>query len=180
MYRKQVDVFHCISISKVGDFCKKNNIPLHCDGARLFNAAVQLGVSAFSLVEPCDSVSVCLSKGLGAPVGSVVVGSKSFIARYTFHNYGGKYSAVKQNCNEHNLILALIFGSFLRCKRMRKLLGGGMRQSGVLAAAGLYALSHNLPKLKSDNDIAHHLAKGKCPPISKTNIVVKLLKYYMF
>ena len=90
MYRKQVDVFHCISISKVGDFCKKNNIPLHCDGARLFNAAAQLGVSASSLVEPCDSVSVCLSKGLGAPVGSVVVGRKSFIARYTVHPYKGK------------------------------------------------------------------------------------------
>ena len=92
---KLVDVFHCISISKVGDFCEKNNIPLHCDGARLFNAAVQLGVSASSLVEPCDSVSVCLSKGLGAPVGSVVVGSKSFIARYTIRNDGGKYSAAK-------------------------------------------------------------------------------------
>ena len=57
-------------------------LPLHCDGARLFNAAEQMGASAASLVEPCDSVSVCLSKGLGAPVGSVVVGNENFIARY--------------------------------------------------------------------------------------------------
>lgn len=64
--------------------CKEMNHPLHCDGARLFNAAEQLGVSAASLVEPCDSVSVCLSKGLGAPVGSVVVGSESFISRFYF------------------------------------------------------------------------------------------------
>ena len=87
-------VFHCIFFYKVGDFCKKNNIPLHCDGARLFNAAAQLGISASSLVEPCDSVSVCLSKGLGAPVGSVVVGSKSFIARYTVHYYLGENCVV--------------------------------------------------------------------------------------
>ena len=92
-----MDVFHCISISKVGDFCKKNNIPLHCDGARLFNAAAQLGVSASSLVEPCDSVSVCLSKGLGAPVGSVVVGSKSFIARYAFRNYKEEHCVATHN-----------------------------------------------------------------------------------
>ena len=57
------------------------NLPLHCDGARIFNAAEQVGISAASLVEPCDSVSVCLSKGLGAPVGSVIVGKKTFIAR---------------------------------------------------------------------------------------------------
>ena len=95
MFIKLMDVFHCISISKVGDFCKNNNIPLHCDGARLFNAAAQLGVSASSLVEPCDSVSVCLSKGLGAPVGSVVVGRKSFIARYTVHYYKGENSVVR-------------------------------------------------------------------------------------
>lgn len=67
---------------QVGEFCKEKNLPLHCDGARLFNAAAQLGVPASSLVEPCDSVSVCLSKGLGAPVGSVVVGKKDFIARF--------------------------------------------------------------------------------------------------
>ena len=58
------------------------NLPLHCDGARLFNAAEQLGIPAATLVEPCDSVSICLSKGIGAPVGSVVVGNKNFIARY--------------------------------------------------------------------------------------------------
>ena len=67
---------------QVGEFCKEKNLPLHCDGARLFNAAAQLGVPASSLVEPCDSVSVCLSKGLGAPVGSVIVGKKDFIARF--------------------------------------------------------------------------------------------------
>ena len=66
---------------EVGDACTDMNLQLHCDGARLFNAAEQLGVPAASLVEPCDSVSVCLSKGLGAPVGSVVVGNKRFIER---------------------------------------------------------------------------------------------------
>ena len=107
-----MDVLHCIPFAKVGDFCKKNNIPLHCDGARLFNAAVQLGVSAFSLVEPCDSVSVCLSKGLGAPVGSVVVGRKSFIARYTVHYYKGE----NKNRLVHNLITYSFFGPFLDAK----------------------------------------------------------------
>ena len=71
---------------QVGQFCKEKNLRLHCDGARLFNAAAQLGVSAYSLVEPCDSVSICLSKGLGAPVGSVVVGNKDFIARFDEFN----------------------------------------------------------------------------------------------
>lgn len=93
---------------KVGAFCKRHGLKLHMDGARIMNAAVKLEVEPKSLVEPCDTVSVCLSKGLGAPVGSVLVGPKDFI---------------------------------VNARRTRKALGGGMRQNGVLAAAGLVALA---------------------------------------
>ena len=135
-------------------------LPLHCDGARLFNAAEQMGVPAASLVEPCDSVSVCLSKGLGAPVGSVVVGNENFIARYCLKVLSclnlWKWLWIIIKCQ-----IKTFYFVYCRCKRMRKALGGGMRQSGVLAAAGLYALSNNLPKLKRDNEVAQHLSKGK-------------------
>ncbi len=91
---------------------------VHCDGARLFNAAVAQGVSPADLVDECDTVSVCLSKGLGAPVGSVVAGDAAVIADV---------------------------------RRWRKRLGGGMRQAGVIAAAGLYALEHNIERLAQDH-----------------------------
>ena len=98
---------------------------VHCDGARLFNAAVALGVAPAQLVRSCDSVSVCLSKGLGAPVGSVVSGDASFVER---------------------------------ARLWRKRLGGGMRQSGILAAAGLHALAHNVDRLADDHANAALLA----------------------
>ncbi|MGA7989675.1 MAG: GntG family PLP-dependent aldolase [Candidatus Dormiibacterota bacterium] len=91
---------------------------VHCDGARLFNAAVALGVSPANLVDECDTVSVCVSKGLGAPVGSVVVGDKPVIDDV---------------------------------RRWRKRLGGGMRQAGIIAAAGLYGLEHNVERLADDH-----------------------------
>ena len=91
---------------------------VHCDGARLFNAAVAQGVSPADLVDECDTVSVCISKGLGAPVGSVVAGDAPVIADV---------------------------------RRWRKRLGGGMRQAGVIAAAGLYALEHNVERLAQDH-----------------------------
>jgi threonine aldolase len=100
-------------------------LALHLDGARLWNAAVRLGVPPARIAAAFDTVSVCLSKGLGAPVGSLLVGSPAAIER---------------------------------ARRFRKMYGGGMRQAGVLAAAGLYALHHNLPRLAEDHENAAALA----------------------
>ncbi|KAK3850851.1 hypothetical protein Pcinc_042465 [Petrolisthes cinctipes] len=107
--------------------CRELGLPLHMDGARLLNASVSLGVSPERIVRDFDSVTICLSKGLGAPVGSVLVSSAAFIER---------------------------------AKRLRKGLGGGMRQSGVLAAAGLYALQHIYPRLSEDHKHVQIIAKA--------------------
>ncbi|XP_057550139.1 low-specificity L-threonine aldolase 1-like isoform X1 [Amaranthus tricolor] len=120
----------CLSVEytdQVGELAKKHGLKLHIDGARIFNAATALDVSVDRLVQAADSVSVCLSKGLGAPVGSVIVGSKSFIAK---------------------------------AKIMRKTLGGGMRQVGILCAAALVAVQENVAKLKDDHKNAKLLADG--------------------
>lgn len=109
------------------DWARSRGLAVHLDGARLFNAAVASGVPARTLAAPFDSVSVCLSKGLGAPVGSVLLGAH-----------------------------ALITGA----RRWRKMLGGGMRQAGILAAAGLYALDHNVARLADDHARAERLAAG--------------------
>ena len=97
---------------------KRHGLATHLDGARIFNAAVKQGVTAASLCRGFDSVSVCLSKGLGAPVGSVLAGTSELV---------------------------------VRAKRARKILGGGMRQAGTMAAAGLYALEHNVERLAEDH-----------------------------
>jgi threonine aldolase len=97
----------------------------HLDGARLFNAAVKTGIDIKMIAAGFDTVSVCLSKGLGAPVGSVLCGDKDLIKR---------------------------------ARRWRKMLGGGMRQAGIIAAAGIYALDHNIERLKEDHDNASLLA----------------------
>ena len=99
----------------------------YLDGARLYNAAVRLGVDAADITRHFDSVSVCLSKGLGAPIGSVLCGSAELIAR---------------------------------ARRLRKMVGGGMRQAGQLAAAGLYALDHQVQRLADDHANAQYLADG--------------------
>lgn len=120
----------CLSVEytdRVGELAKKHGLKLHIDGARIFNAATALGVPVHRLVEAADSVSVCLSKGLGAPVGSVIVGSKSFIAK---------------------------------ARIMRKALGGGMRQIGILCAAALVAVEENVGKLEEDHTKAKTLAEG--------------------
>ncbi len=114
-------------IQEAGEFCKEHDLLFHLDGARLFNAVVKTGVSVCDLVSPFDSVSICLSKGLGAPVGSLLVGSQEMIDRAV---------------------------------HWRKMLGGGMRQAGVLAAAGIYALEHNIDRLQQDHDLARVLAQG--------------------
>lgn len=112
---------------KVGELAKKHGVKLHIDGARIFNASVALGVPVNRLVQAADSVSVCLSKGLGAPVGSVIVGSKSFISK---------------------------------ARRLRKTLGGGMRQLGFICAAAFVALKENVAKLEGDHKKAKVLAEG--------------------
>ena len=105
----------------------RRGLATHLDGARVCNAAVKQGISLRAVTEGFDSVSVCLSKGLAAPVGSVLCGSKPFIEA---------------------------------SKRWRKMLGGGMRQAGVIAAAGIYALQHNIDRLAEDHANADTLARG--------------------
>lgn len=120
----------CLSVEytdKVGELAKKHGLKLHIDGARIFNAAMALEVPVDRLVQAADSVSVCLSKGLGAPVGTVIVGSKSFINK---------------------------------AKTLRKTLGGGMRQIGILCAAALVAVQENVKKLEDDHKQAKQLAGG--------------------
>jgi len=111
----------------VGKLAREHDLRLHLDGARLFNAAAALGVDAKELVEPVDSVTFCLSKGLCAPVGSILCGSRDFIHR---------------------------------AHRIRKQLGGGMRQAGVLAAAGIVALETMVERLPEDHKRARSLAQG--------------------
>lgn len=130
----------------VGEIARGNRVKVHVDGARIFNAAVSLGVDASELVSEADSVSFCLSKGLAAPVGSVVCGSRDFIEE---------------------------------ARRARKVLGGGLRQAGILAAAGIVALTEMTERLAEDHDNARLLAEGLArinnlsvdPESVKTNIV---------
>lgn len=114
-------------LARARKFTQDNGLQLHLDGARLYNAAVKLGVDAREITQHFDSVSVCLSKGLGAPVGSVLCGSVELIGK---------------------------------ARRLRKMVGGGMRQAGLLAAAGLYALDHNVERLAEDHANAQFLAEG--------------------
>jgi threonine aldolase len=106
---------------------REKGLNLHLDGARLYNASVKLGVDAREITSHFDSVSVCLSKGLGAPVGSVLCGSDAFIGK---------------------------------ARRLRKMVGGGMRQAGLLAAAGLYALEHQVQRLAEDHANAAALGQA--------------------
>jgi threonine aldolase len=114
-------------LKEAGAFARHHSLVLHLDGARIFNAAVKLGVDVREIAEPFDSVSVCLSKGLAAPVGSVLCGSAPLIQE---------------------------------ARRWRKMLGGGMRQAGVLAAAGIIALTKMVNRLVEDHANALELAKG--------------------
>ncbi len=113
--------------SAVSDLAKSFNLKLHIDGARIFNAAVALRCEAKELVKGADSVTFCLSKGLSAPIGSVICGSAGFIHR---------------------------------ARRMRKLVGGGMRQAGIIAAAGIVALEEMIDRLVEDHENAKRLAEG--------------------
>ncbi len=113
-------------IISVRQVCDEFGLHLHLDGARIWNAHVATGIPLSELTRPFHTISVCLSKGLGAPIGSVIVGTKEFISK---------------------------------CLRERKLFGGGMRQVGFLAAAGLYALENNIDRLKEDHANARMLAE---------------------
>lgn len=134
------------ALQEISDFCRSVSIPLHLDGARLFNAIVESGQTPAQFGGWFDSISICLSKGLGSPVGSILVGSKDFIKK---------------------------------ARRVRKRLGGGWRQAGLLAAAGIYALDHQVDRLKEDHARARVIASicEKLPwvksilPVS-TNIVI--------
>ncbi len=137
--------------STVEDICMRAHelgLPVHMDGARIFNAAAVLERSVASITKHCDSVMFCLSKGLGAPVGSMLVGSKDFIAK---------------------------------AHRFRKTFGGGMRQAGVLAAAGLVALEESPKGLKKDHENARYLAAelAKLPGITldASKVVTNIVRF---
>ena len=133
-------------IKAIKKICEANDLILHSDGARLFNALVAKNESSKDYGKIFDSISVCLSKGLGAPVGSVLIGTQHFIAK---------------------------------ARRVRKVFGGGMRQAGILAAAGIYALDNNIERLKQDHEHAKRLSDalkqkdfvGELLP-AETNIVI--------
>jgi threonine aldolase len=114
-------------MAEIYRLAQSNGLLVHLDGARLWNASVATGNKPYEYAQWADSVSVCLSKGLGAPIGSLVAGSKPFIDRI---------------------------------HRFRKMFGGGMRQVGIVAAAGIYALDHHLERLKEDHQNAKRLAVG--------------------
>ncbi|CAN5835669.1 GntG family PLP-dependent aldolase [soil metagenome] len=133
-------------IQRIKNICLLNNLKLHLDGARLWNALVAKGENPKQYGEVFDSISICLSKGLGAPVGSLLLGNADYIKK---------------------------------ARRVRKVFGGGMRQAGYLAAAGIYALENNIERLDQDHihaqQIAHALLKkdfiGKMLPV-ETNIII--------
>lgn len=134
-------------LCQVGEFARRRHLFLHLDGARIFNAATAMKIDAAAIAQPCDSVMFCLSKGLAAPIGSLLVGNRDFIAR---------------------------------ARQVRKQLGGGMRQVGILAAAGIIALDTMRLRLEDDHRRARHLAAGLAgikglaiePPDVQTNIVI--------
>lgn len=134
-------------VAAIRSLCQRRALWLHMDGARLLNACVARGVKPTTYTQHVDSVSMCFSKGLGAPVGSIIAGPKPFIER---------------------------------CHRFRKMFGGGMRQAGLLAAACIYALDHNVQRLGDDHAAAKKLANaiaelpgiGLDPKTVETNIVI--------
>lgn len=136
-------------IKRIKKLCEKHNLPLHLDGARLFNALVETKVDYKLYAQQFDSISICLSKGLGAPIGSLLLGKKDFI---------------------------------YKARRVRKVFGGGMRQAGIIAAAGIFALDNNVNRLKIDHENAKQLEScltnltwvKACLPV-ETNIVVAIL-----
>jgi threonine aldolase len=137
-------------IKPIQKLCKQRGLKLHLDGARLFNALVETGESTKAVGKCFDSISICISKGLGAPVGSLLIGDADFIKK---------------------------------ARRFRKVMGGGMRQAGYLAAACIYALDNHVERLKEDHDKAKRLGRvlEQLPYVEsvepvKTNIIIFNLK----
>jgi threonine aldolase len=128
-------------VKPITSFCRSKKIGLHLDGARIFNALTETGESTRDIGKQFDSISICLSKGLGAPVGSLLLGDKEFIKK---------------------------------ARKVRKVFGGGMRQAGILAAAGLYALKNNISRLKED----HQKARILEAELRKTDYVESILPVY--
>ncbi len=116
-------------LDEIRALASKHGLFVHMDGARLFNASIASGISARDIAARTDTITFCLSKGLGAPVGAMLCGTRAFIAE---------------------------------ARRVRKMLGGGMRQAGILAAAGIYALTHNVERLAEDHENAKVLARALC------------------
>lgn len=142
--------YNIAEIKAIKEVCQANNLSLHLDGARLFNALIAKKENPKQHGELFDSISICLSKGLGAPIGSLLLGNQAFIKK---------------------------------AKRWRKVFGGGMRQAGFIAAAGLYALQHNVNRLKIDHERALLIANALLEkdffetvlPV-ETNIIIAQLK----
>lgn len=134
-------IYSLNEIMAIKKLCDSKNLKLHLDGARVFNAIVESDYSAKDLGQQFDTISVCLSKGLGAPVGSLLLGSNKDI---------------------------------VKARRIRKIMGGGMRQSGYLAAAGIYALDNNIERLKED----HLRAKNIAENIKKVNYIKNVWPVY--
>lgn len=139
-------IYNFADIKAISSLCRKENLGIHLDGARLFNALVETSESAADYGNTFDSISICLSKGLGCPVGSLLIADEAFIGK---------------------------------ARRVRKVFGGGMRQAGYLAAAGIYALKNNIERLKEDHAKAHELGETlkKCTFVKsvmdiQTNIIV--------
>lgn len=137
-------------LERIAVVCKRNGLSFHLDGARLFNALAESGESAESVGNTFDTISICLSKGLGCPVGSLLIGDMQFIKH---------------------------------ARRVRKVFGGGMRQAGMLAAAGIYALDQHVERLKEDHEKAREIAEAltssawvKSVMPSQTNIIVAELE----
>ena len=138
--------YNFVDIQYIKEVCLKNNLKLHLDGARLFNALIRMQETPKQYGEIFDSISICLSKGLGAPVGSLLLGNKEYIKQ---------------------------------ARRIRKVFGGGMRQAGYLASAGIYALENNIDRLQEDHSNAAQIAGallakefiGEIMPV-ETNIII--------
>jgi threonine aldolase len=143
-------IYNFQEIQNLRNLCNNLNLPLHLDGARVFNALIENNIDFKTYGSQFDSISICLSKGLGAPVGSLLLGSNAFIKK---------------------------------AHRVRKVFGGGMRQAGIIAAGGLYALRNNVERLKVDHENAKRLENelNDCTWVEsvipvQTNIVVAILR----
>lgn len=130
--------YHFDDFIAIKEVCTQNNLMLHLDGARLFNAIIYKNESAKQYGKVFNSISICLSKGLGAPIGSLLLGDKNFI---------------------------------LKARRVRKVFGGGMRQAGIIAAAGLYALQNSIQRLSTD----HHHAQLIATALRQKSFVTNIL-----